>query len=192
MQNELRVDDHLHLRAWTFRDAPVLQALIVANMDHLSAWLPWPEERSSRKAVEDYIQHVRFSAHSGGNCFYGIWENDVLVGEIARTSNNERNRYCSMSYWLDASAQGRGIVFRSAKRLLEHQFRDLDMNRVEIRVATGNGRSRAVVEKLGFRREGLLRQIEWIGDRFMDHEVFSLLRNEWKEMQRSGEMDAGQ
>jgi ribosomal-protein-serine acetyltransferase len=180
MDQELYPDEGLILRPWSFKDAGALRELIVANESHLAAWLPWAHERTSKKGVEDFIHNSRFSTLGSGNGFYGIWENGVLVGEIARISTSKRNRFCSMSYWLAASAQGRGIVIRSAKCLLAHNFRNLDMNRVEIRVATGNDKSIAVVEKLGFLREGLLRQAELIQDDFMDHEVFSMLRDEWK------------
>ena len=186
MYPELQPDEELLLRPWTFRDAPAMLVLIRENQAHLSAWLPWVEDRSTSKGVDNYIQSTRFSSHGNGNCFYGIWENGILVGEIARTANSPRNRFCAMSYWLAASAQGRGIALRSSKSLLAHNFRDLDMNRVEIRVAVGNARSRAVVEKLGFKREGLLRKVEWVEGQFMDHEVFSMLRQEWKEMYAGG------
>lgn len=180
MDQELYPDDELILRPWSFKDAGAMRELIAENEAHLAAWLPWVQERASKKGAEDFIHNCRFSTLGSGNAFYGIWENGTLVGEIARINNSPHNRFCFMSYWLAASAQGRGIVMRSAVCLLAHNFRDLDMNRVEIRVATGNNRSLAVVEKLGFKREGLLRQAELIGDEFMDHEVFSMLRDEWK------------
>jgi ribosomal-protein-serine acetyltransferase len=65
--------------------------------------------------------------------------------------------------------------------LLDYAFRNLGMNRVEIRCATGNTRSRAIPERLGFKEEGTVRQAEWLYDHYVDHVVYSMLRDEWCE-----------
>ena len=56
-----------------------------------------------------------------------------------------------------------------------HALTAWELHRVEIRVATGNARSRAIPERLGFRREGTLRGAERHGERFLDLDVFALL-----------------
>ena len=52
--------------------------------------------------------------------------------------------------------------------------RDLALRRVEIRAAVENRRSRAIPERLGFRQEGVLREAERIGDRYVDHVVYAM------------------
>ena len=64
--------------------------------------------------------------------------------------------------------------------LLRHGFRTLEFNRIEIRVGVRNRRSRAIPERLGFRHEGTLRQVERLGDRFVDHAVYGMLAPEWR------------
>jgi ribosomal-protein-serine acetyltransferase len=63
--------------------------------------------------------------------------------------------------------------------LLEHAFRAWKLNRVEIRAGARNTRSRAIPERLGFVEEGVLRQAERVGDRCVDHAVYSMLAAEW-------------
>jgi ribosomal-protein-serine acetyltransferase len=58
-------------------------------------------------------------------------------------------------------------------------FEAWHLNRVEIRVAPGNTRSAAVPERLGFVKEGVLRQAERHGDEFKDSVVYSMLAGEW-------------
>jgi ribosomal-protein-serine acetyltransferase len=62
---------------------------------------------------------------------------------------------------------------------MDHGFGELGLNRIEIKAAAGNLRSQAVAVRLGMVREGVERQSEWLYDRFVDHVVFSMLRDEW-------------
>jgi ribosomal-protein-serine acetyltransferase len=55
----------------------------------------------------------------------------------------------------------------------------LGMNRVEVRAGVENLRSRRVAERLGFSLEGVMRQAERLGDRFIDHAVYAILASEW-------------
>ena len=52
--------------------------------------------------------------------------------------------------------------------------------RVEIRAAQENARSRAIPERLGFTQEGTLRQVERVGDRYLDNVVYAMLAEDWK------------
>ena len=64
--------------------------------------------------------------------------------------------------------------------LVGHALTAWKLHRVEIRVATGNARSRAIPERLGFLREGTLREAERHGERFLDLDVFALLEPDWR------------
>ncbi len=67
----------------------------------------------------------------------------------------------------------------AVRALVEHAFGEWQLNRVEIRVAVGNERSAAIPERLGFVREGVLRQAERHADGFKDNVVYSALASEW-------------
>jgi ribosomal-protein-serine acetyltransferase len=68
----------------------------------------------------------------------------------------------------------------SVRRLINYGFGDLNLNRIEIRVAVGNQPSQAICDRLGLKEEGILRQAEWLYDHFVDLRVNSVLRSEWK------------
>ena len=93
------------------------------------------------------------------------------------------NRVAYIGYWLAENFQGKGIMTACCRCLVDHAFRDLDLNKVVIACGTGNARSQAIPDRLGFVREGVLRDAEWLYDHFIDHTVNALLRREW-EMQR--------
>lgn len=69
----------------------------------------------------------------------------------------------------------------AVRALTTHAFTVLKLNRVEIRAAVGNVRSRAIPERLGFSQEGVARQAERIGDRYEDSVVYSMLATEWSQ-----------
>jgi ribosomal-protein-serine acetyltransferase len=69
---------------------------------------------------------------------------------------------------------------KSCRALVEHAFRELRLNRVEIFCAVDNRRSRAIAERLGFTLEGTHRQAEWVHDHFKDLVAYSMLAREWK------------
>jgi len=68
---------------------------------------------------------------------------------------------------------------RSCRALVDYALCELKLNRVEIRCAEKNHRSRAVPERLGFVQEGIIREAEWLYDHFVDHVVYGVLTREW-------------
>jgi ribosomal-protein-serine acetyltransferase len=86
----------------------------------------------------------------------------------------------SLGYWLAEEACGNGIMRQSVAACVQYAFEKQAMNRLYIRCATGNERSRRIPEALGFTREGVQRQAEWLYDHFVDLDVYSILAAEWK------------
>ena len=66
--------------------------------------------------------------------------------------------------------------------MLDYLFNELRLERMEIRCATGNTRSCAIPERLGFTREGVLRHGEWVNDRWVDLVVWGMLQEDWRDM----------
>jgi ribosomal-protein-serine acetyltransferase len=57
----------------------------------------------------------------------------------------------------------------------------MGLNRIEARVATGNHASQAVCDRAGLKKEGVLREAEWLYDHYVDLTVNSILKSEWEE-----------
>ena len=92
---------------------------------------------------------------------------------------NWANRSTSIGYWLGERYRGSGVMTKSCKAFVEYAFRELNINRVEIRCAEKNLRSRAIPERLGFVNEGMIREAEWLYDHYVDHVVYGILAREW-------------
>ena len=67
----------------------------------------------------------------------------------------------------------------AVRAYVDHAFATWKLNRVMIQAAVENARSRAIPERLGFREEGILREVERIGDRMLDDVVYSMLAADW-------------
>ncbi|MBK8572144.1 MAG: GNAT family N-acetyltransferase [Holophagaceae bacterium] len=170
----------LALRPLNLRDAKALFALVEANRPRLGRWLPWPATNLCVQDSRAYILRVRALARSGLGQSFGLWWQDRLVGIAGFVWIDAAHRSGAIGYWLAEEAEGHGLMTAAVKTLLRHGFRTLKLNRIEIRAGVRNHRSRAIPRRLGFRHEGTLRQAERLGDRFVDHAVYSLLASEWR------------
>ena len=180
MTEVLKAGRGLELRPLNLRDARVLFVLVEANRDRLRRWLPWPDATHHPDDIRSFIKRVRSQARAGTGLSYGLWCREHLVGVASFTWIDRSNGSAAIGYWLAQEAEGQGLMTAAVKALLRHGFRTLQLNRIEIRAGVRNHRSRAVPRRLGFRHEGTLRQVERLGDRFVDHAVYSLLAPEWK------------
>jgi ribosomal-protein-serine acetyltransferase len=162
------------------RHAVELAALIESNKAHLRQWLPWVPDVYTEKEARGFIQTslARFAAQNG--LVTGIWVREQLVGLIDLHAINWTDRSSSIGYWLGEDWQGRGLMTRACRALLDHAFNDLNLTRMEIRAATENHRSRAIPERLGFQLERVHPNAEWLYDHYVDHTVYVMLAQNWE------------
>jgi ribosomal-protein-serine acetyltransferase len=173
------IDDKIELRLLEARHAEEVFDLLKRNRSHLQAELTWLNDQLSLDDAKEYIKAglERFAANNGLRA--GIWVQDDLAGIVSLHNLDWADRKASLGYWLGASFQGQGLVTRACRILIGHSFGELKLNRLEIQCDPDNGRSRRIAERLGFTREGLLRQSWWSRDRFVDQMVYGLLVSEW-------------
>jgi ribosomal-protein-serine acetyltransferase len=177
----LSAGDDVFLELLDEPQAEELFALVDANRAYLREWLPWLDQNTEVGHTRAFIEAAR-KQHADRNGFTcGIRWRGELVGVVGLHAIDWANRTTSIGYWLAEAHQGRGLVTRSCAALLDHVFGDLDLNCVEIGCAPGNAKSAAIPERLGFTREGLLRQRERLYDRYVDHVVYGLLASEWRQ-----------
>lgn len=171
--------DGAELRPVDIRHADELFALTQRNRAYLRRWLPWLD---NVKEVADTRQNIRSSlerAARNDGFRAGIWWQDELVGLIDFHAINWMDRRTSLGWWLSEHAQGRGLMTAACRAMADHALVALELNRVEIRCAVENARSRAIPERLGFRQEGVIRDGEWLYDHFVDVVVYGMLARDW-------------
>lgn len=175
-----RLDAETELRLLEERHAVDLYALTDQNREHLRQWLPWVDATSSVDATRRFIQNglKQYAAHRGFQA--GIWYQGQLAGVVGYHKIDWHNRKTSIGYWLSASFQGKGIMTKACRALIDHAFHELMLNRIEIRCAAKNQKSRGIPERLGFSQEGISRQAEWLYNHYVDHVIYAILANDWQ------------
>ncbi len=104
----------------------------------------------------------------------GVLAGQVTVSGITRGSAN----FAQIGYWVDQRLAGRGIVPTAVAMATDYCFFGMGLHRMEVAIRPENGKSLRVVEKLGFRYEGLRPGYLHINGGWRDHEVFALNADE--------------
>ncbi len=181
----LRVDDRVELRLLELSHARALYGVIDRNREYLRQWLPWVD---GSRSSDDVARHIGENLERYGNreaLAAGIWIDGEICGAISIHKIDRLNRLSSIGYWLAADRQGAGVMTRACRAMVQHAFEEFALHRVEIRCATGNHRSCAIPQRLGFSLEGTLRGAEWLYDHFVDLVIYSMLEPEWEGFRRS-------
>lgn len=176
---EFRIDTSTRLRELTSEDAGALYALVDGNRKYLRQWLPWLDRQKGPQDSAQFIEGAGTDNRAGVALTLGIEHQGDIAGVIAFHEFDRDNRQTSMGFWISSSHQGKGIVSSSCERLIEHAFTDLGLNRVVMKIAEGNVRSRRVAERLGLACEGTGRQSEWLYDHYVDQVIYAITADQW-------------
>jgi len=182
----LEIAESCQLRLLVEDDADELHALIEADRERLARWLRWAETQTH----SDTLEFIRKSeAQAAGNDGFqaAIEVEGRIAGVIGFTGVDWENRSTGLGYWLAAEYEGRGLMTAAVEALGEHALEVWELNRVEIRAAAENRRSRAIPERLGFRQDGVLRDAERIGGRYLDVVVYSMVTGDRGGAQNTGD-----
>lgn len=183
----LKIDGQLGLHLARPELAEAVFKTIDRQRDYLRQWLPWVDPTKEVKDIEAFIKESMQHNADGTRLTTFIVYAGKLSGSLGVVHFNKDNKSCEIGYWLSEELQGRGIMTKTCNRFIEHLFKTKDLNRIEIKVASGNQKSQAVPLRLGFKKEGTLRQGLLLYNNFHDLELFSLLKNEWLEQaEKSG------
>jgi [ribosomal protein S5]-alanine N-acetyltransferase len=169
----------LRLRPFDDADANDLFAL------HSSAYVlrywdapPWSE----RVRAERFITACRQMAEGGTGARLAVDRDcdGAFIGWCSLNRWNPDYRSASLGYCFDDAAWGHGYATEAARALLRWAFDTLDLNRVQAETDTRNVASARVLEKLGFVREGTLREDCVVNGEVSDSWVYGLIRREWR------------
>jgi ribosomal-protein-alanine N-acetyltransferase len=162
------------------RDAAEWCRLRLANEDWLRPWepsapQPW-RERHSVSAYRAMRRAVARRARLGTSLPFAIRVEGRLAGQVT-VDNIVRGALRSgyLGYWIDREAAGRGMASLAVALVCDHVFSEVGLHRVQADIRPENVPSQRLVERLGFRQEGVLRRYLDIDGDWRDHLAYALL-----------------
>jgi ribosomal-protein-alanine N-acetyltransferase len=139
----------------------------------------------TEQQTRDYLQRTRVWAQERPRTRYDfaivLKAEERLIGGCFLLGIEPRLRQAEMGYQLARSAWGQGYATEAACALLTIAFDEAGLHRVWAQCDTENAASWRVMEKLGMRREGHLRECEWREGAWRDHFLYAVLEREWRE-----------
>ncbi len=176
----LKIDDSSELELLNQSHAEELFELIEINREFLRQWLPWLDNNRYLQNTIDFIKITQMQYESNETVQFVLIYKGEICGVVGFHRIDWLNRSTSIGYWLGESYQGKGLITKACSKVLDYSFGRMGLNRIEIRCAPGNLKSRAIPERLGFKEEGLVREAEWLYDHYLDHIVYGMLESQWR------------
>ena len=167
------------LRPVRVKDAAAWRDTRVRNASWLRAWEPTnPETPLYRSSLGPYVsmaRTMRREARQGLTVPWVVTYGDRFAGQLTVGSIVWGSaRSAQVGYWIDEAHAGRGVTPTALAMAMDHCFFVIGLHRVEATIRPENHASRRVVEKLGFREEGLRRRSLHIDGAWRDHLCYAM------------------
>ena len=178
-----RTTPRLELRPFRRRDLEPLHDAVIPSLDVLNKWLPWAHRGYGRRDALIFIRDSVNAWHEGRAFDFAIRYRDdsrTHLGNISVWFTSRQSLVGEMGYWIRTDHSRSGVATEAGARVLQVAFEELGMHRVSMRIAVGNTGSEKVAQKLGFTREGLLREELLVAGQWLDHSVWGLLEPEYR------------
>lgn len=169
----------LVLRPYTPRDATAVVRWLADRSVTRTVPL-WPEY--TQGDARAFVGRARRSLRTGEGYILAITDRDsgALIGSCGLEIRSTRDRRGHLGYWVAHPYWGQGVASEAASRLCHEAFTRLRLHRIETGVVRGNGASRSVLSRLGFRSEGWARENFRIDGKYRDCEMMGLLASEFR------------
>ncbi len=154
--------------------------LVDENRTYLRKWMPWLDLNKTIKDTENFIKSTIDQYESGCGPHYALFYKNVICGINGFHKIDKLHKIGEIGYWIAESYTGNGIIAITTRKLINIGFTEYNLNKIEIRCAIKNYKSRAIPEKLGFTFDATLRQNECLYGKFVDQAIYSKLASEYK------------
>ncbi|WP_261835452.1 GNAT family N-acetyltransferase [Vibrio ishigakensis] len=174
------IEPNLELRLAHPRISPDYYSLVKQDRNYLSEWLAWPLHADGEAFFSEFFKKSLNDYANNKAMVCAIFYENELVGNVSFNSISSSLSSVEIGYWLGFAHQGKGIMSKCVSYLIRYAFTELEMHKVQISAATENRPSRALCERLGMSLEGVITRAENLNGRVVDHAIYGLSREEWK------------
>jgi [ribosomal protein S5]-alanine N-acetyltransferase len=170
----------IELRPLRHRDEGAWHDLRARNVGWLQRWeATAPDGSGAPMRFSQLVRHYRAEGRAGRMLPWVITVDEQLVGQLTVGSIQWGSLRCAqMGYWIGQEYAGRGIVPTGVAMATDYCLSTLGLHRIEVNIRPENVASLRVVEKLGFRDEGLRLKYLHIDGAWRDHRAFALTRED--------------
>lgn len=176
---ELKVDSEIVLKEIELSDAEDIFKLIDSNRKNLRIWLSFIDSTKEIEDTKDFIRSTLFLPEYIRDFVAVIIYNGQKIGLIGFKLTDFVNKKTEIGYWISKEFENKGIVTKSVVKMINYAFNNLELNRIQIKCGIGNEKSSKIPKKLNFKLEGIERSAELLNGKFIDAEVYSILKDEW-------------
>ncbi len=182
MTSQIKISEETALLQIEESHAAELYKLTDTNRIYLREWLPWLDHVTKESDTLAFIKKTIKQREDALGPIFVISHKNKLGGVVGFNWIDNSNRAGEIGYWLSQDLQGKGIMTSSCKALIKLGFDEFNLNCIQIPAAEHNTKSRSIPERLGFKFEGLLRNRECLYDRFVNHAMYSIIKDEYTSM----------
>lgn len=177
--------ERLVVRTLSRDDAPAVARYLRENREHLAGSIPvWPPDFLTPEFWEARAEQNQLELARGESLRLVAFPHDDparVVGMVNFTGIARGAAHsCSLGYGIAASEQGKGLASEAVAAGIGYVFGALGLHRVGATYAAHNLRSGALLKRLGFTVEGYARDYLYVGGRWEDHVLTSLLNHSWR------------
>ncbi|PFG38901.1 ribosomal-protein-alanine N-acetyltransferase [Georgenia soli] len=173
------VEDRVTLRPLRQRDRYVWEALRRANAAWLERWEATSPTGEPPTSFRSYVRSLDRSARAGTTLPFVMELDGELVGQLTLSSITRGSFWsATIGYWISQHVAGRGVTPLAVAMVSDFAWFEAGLHRIEINIRPENAASLRVVDKLGFRDEGLRRRFLHIQGDWRDHRSFALTAEE--------------
>ncbi|MCX4674088.1 GNAT family N-acetyltransferase [Streptomyces sp. NBC_01433] len=173
-------DDGAELRPLEVWRAPEFLAHMDRARDLVDPWIPFAAGATDLTSARALLQRYADKQAADTGRLYGIWLDGTLVGGVLFRIFDAAAGNCEVGCWLEPAGQGRGLITRAMRPLIDWAVDERGMHRVEWDASAANTRSIAVAKRLGMTREAVLRENYLYRGTRHDSEIWSVLAPEWR------------
>ena len=134
------------------------------------------------KEAKEFIEYFNSAFEKGRSMGWAIAlkEDNSFIGTVSYEKIDHENMLAEIGYDLVKEYWGQGFMTEALKPILTYGFEELKLHRIEAHTAAMNGASRRLLERLGFTKEGQLRECTYINGAFRDDVHYGMLKKEWE------------
>lgn len=175
----LDIDQHTKLIPVNNSHVDELFSVVQRSRESLGKWLPWVEYIQTLADFLQLMSYYQIKNQNNSALTMAIQHQSKLAGIIGFNAINWQQQSSTIGYWLGEAFRGKGIMISACDRFMRHGFEVLGLHKIMILCAAENKASQKIPKALALKKEGYMREAEWLNQSYVDLIVYSMLCDEY-------------